>query len=154
MAWSYDASAIDTSTAAGRINAVRLLVGDTDTNDQQVQNEEITFALSETQDNVYSAAAWVANTIASQYARKVDIDLDGQLSAKYSQLHKHYKSLSVALDQQGRKYSGTSLGVRSGGVLISAIDAIRSNTNRVTPTFRTDRFRYPQGDYLSDYEDE
>lgn len=152
MAWSYDASDIDVDTISGRINAVRLLVGDTDTCNQQVQNEEITFALTQTQDNVYSAASWVANTIASQYARRVDVDLDGQLSAKYSQLHKHYKSLSVLLDQQGRKYSGTSLGVSSGGVLISQIDKIRSDTNRVTPTFRTDRFKYPQGDYLGDYE--
>ena len=48
MAWSYDATDLGTSTASGRLNSVRLLVGDTDTNDQQVQNEEITFALAQT----------------------------------------------------------------------------------------------------------
>ena len=42
MAWSYNPTDLDTLTASGRINTVRLLVGDTDTTDQQVQNEEIT----------------------------------------------------------------------------------------------------------------
>jgi hypothetical protein len=47
MAWSYDPTDLDNTTASGRLNIVRLLVGDTDTVDQQVQNEEITFGLSE-----------------------------------------------------------------------------------------------------------
>ena len=72
MAWSYDPTDLDKDTASGRLNTVRLLVGDTDTSDQQAQNEEITFALSETNNNVYYAASWVARTVASQYARKVN----------------------------------------------------------------------------------
>jgi len=152
--WTYDNSDLGTTTASGRLNAVRLLVGDTDTTDQQVQDEEITFALSEAQDNVYFAAAWVAKTIASRYARRVDTKLDGQLSAMYSQLHKHYQNLSVNLDQQGKKYSGTSLGVTYGGIKITQVDAARDDTNRVTPSFRMDRFRYPDGDFIGDYTDE
>ena len=53
MAWSYDESDLETTSTFGRINAVRLLVGDTDSNDQQVQNEEIVFALTQTNNNVY-----------------------------------------------------------------------------------------------------
>ena len=45
MAWSYDPTDLNTTTASGRLNTVRLLVGDTDTTDQQVQNEEVTFSL-------------------------------------------------------------------------------------------------------------
>jgi hypothetical protein len=37
MAWSYDETDLGTTTASGRLNSVRLLLGDTDTNDQQVQ---------------------------------------------------------------------------------------------------------------------
>ena len=48
MAWSYDATDLGTGTVSGRLNSVRLLVGDTDTNDQQVQNEEVIFALAQT----------------------------------------------------------------------------------------------------------
>ena len=47
MAWSYDPTDLNTTTASGRLNTVRLLVGDTDTTDQQVQNEEVTFSLTE-----------------------------------------------------------------------------------------------------------
>ena len=54
MAWSYDASDLDTTTASGRLNTVRLLLGDTDTLDQQVQNEEVTFALSRLLDTIFS----------------------------------------------------------------------------------------------------
>ena len=49
MAWSYDATDLGTGTASGRLNSVRLLVGDTDTTDQQVQNEEITLCSSSDQ---------------------------------------------------------------------------------------------------------
>ena len=45
MAWSYSVADLNTTTSSGRLNTVRLLVGDTDTSDQLVQNEEITFAL-------------------------------------------------------------------------------------------------------------
>ena len=47
MAWSYNPADLNTTTAAGRLNVVRLLTGDTNTQDQQVENEEITFALAE-----------------------------------------------------------------------------------------------------------
>ena len=33
MAWNYDETDLTTDTASGRVNSVRLLVGDTDTND-------------------------------------------------------------------------------------------------------------------------
>ena len=37
MSWSYDATNLTTNTDAGRLNSVRLLLGDTDTSDQQLQ---------------------------------------------------------------------------------------------------------------------
>ena len=94
MSWTYDATALGTSTASERLNSVRLFVGDTDTTDQQVQNEEITFALSQTSDNVYSAASFTARLIASKYSRLVTTELDGQLMAEYSDLAKQYSKLS------------------------------------------------------------
>ena len=52
MAWSYDPTDLNTTTASGRLNTVRLLVGDTDTTDQQVQNEEVTFSLTESGNSI------------------------------------------------------------------------------------------------------
>lgn len=155
MTWSYDTSDLVDTTASGRLNVVRLLIGDTDTTDQQLQDEEIEFALDQSGDNVYFAASWAANAIASKYSRRVTTKLDGALSAEYSDLAKQYRNLSYQLSQDGKKYSGDALGVGWGGLRSTEIDAVRDDTTRVTPAFRMDRFRYPkEDDYLSDYIDE
>ena len=151
MAWSYDPTDLDTSTSPGRLNSVRLLVGDTDTTDQQVQNEEITFALTETANNIYAAASWVARTIASQYSRRVSTTLDGALSADYTDLAAQYFKLAEDLEYRG-KTNGAVLGVAAGGLTISDINAVRANTNRVEGSFRRDRFRNPPGYESPEYE--
>lgn len=155
MSWNYDANNIGKSTASQRLNAVRLLVGDTDTNDQQAQDEEIAFALSETNSNVYSAAAWVARSIASQYSRKVNTSLDGALSADYSDLAGQYTRLADDLEYQGKK-AGALVGIKAGGISKVKVDGVRANTDRIKPSFRRDQFRNPPSysgdDYGSDYE--
>jgi len=151
MAWSYDETDLGTDTASGRLNAVRLLVGDTDTNDQQIQNEEILFALGQSGSNIYSAASWACRTIASKYSRLVDTDLDGQLSEKYSQLQAHYKSLASDLEFQATKV-GASLGFVAGGLSKSTMKAVETDTDRTGSRIRRDQFRY-QEIYSSDYLD-
>lgn len=151
MAWSYDPSDLDTTTASGRLNTVRLLVGDTDTQDQQVQNEEITFALSQNGDNVYYSAGWVARTISSQYARRVTTSLDGALKSDYSDLMKHYSSLADNLEYQG-KTAGAAVGVLAGGLTKSRVEAVRANTNRIEGSFRRDRFKNPPSYQTPEYE--
>lgn len=151
MAWTYDPTDLATDTASGRLNSVRLLVGDTDTNDQQVQNEEIVFALSESANNVYAAASWVARIIASKYSRLVDTQLNGALSSDYSKLAEQYFKLSEDLEYRG-KTNGAVLGVAAGGLTISGINAVRANTNRVEGSFRRDRFRNPPGYESPEYE--
>ena len=151
MAWSYDPTDLDTGTSSGRLNSVRLLIGDTDVADQQVQNEEITFALTESNNNIYAAASWAARTIASKYSRRVNTQLDGALSADYSDLAQQYYKLAEDLEYRG-KTNGATLGVAAGGLTISDIQAVRSNTNRVEGSFRRDRFRNPPGYESPEYE--
>tara|TARA_R100000951_G_C2561226_1_gene155666 strand:- start:53 stop:508 length:456 start_codon:yes stop_codon:yes gene_type:complete len=151
MAWSYDPTDLDTTTASGRLNTVRLLVGDTETIDQQVQNEEITFGLSENGNNVYYAGAWVARAIASKYSRKVNTSLDGALKADYSDLAKQYKVLADDLEYQG-KTSGAVIGVLAGGITKSGVEAVRANTNRIEGSFRRDRFKNPPSYQTPEYE--
>lgn len=154
MAFSYDETDLSTTTTTGRLNSVRLLLGDTDTNDQQVQNEEVLFALDQSNENIYYAAAWCARTVASKYARKVNTSLDGALSADYSDLSKQYTALADTLEYQGKK-TGATVGVRAGGISKTVIDRVRSNDDRIQPSFRRDRFRNPPSysgdDYGSDY---
>lgn len=151
MSWSYDPTDLNTDTASGRLNVVRLLVGDTDTNDQQVQNEEITFALTQTNNNVYFGAGWVARTIASLYSRKVDTTLDGALSADYSDLASKYTKLAEDLEYQGKK-AGAILNVAAGGITKTQIEAARANTNRIEGSFRRDQFKNPPSYETPEYE--
>jgi len=142
MAFSYDDTNLGTDTASARLNSVRLLLGDTDSNDAQVQDAEVTFALSETNDNIYYAAAWLARAVAGKYARQVNIDLDGQLSADYSDLAEQYNKLADQLEYQGTK-AGSRIGVKAGGITKTDIEIARENTNRVKPSFTRDRFWNP-----------
>ena len=151
MAWSYDPTDLNTTTASGRLNTVRLLVGDTDTTDQQVQNEEVTFSLTENGNNVYYSGAWVARAIASKYSRKVNTELSGALKADYSDLVTHYNSLADNLEYQG-KTSGASVGVIAGGITKSTVEAVRQNTNRIEGSFRRDRFKNPPSYQTPEYE--
>jgi hypothetical protein len=151
MAWSYSAADLNTTTSSGRLNTVRLLVGDTDTTDQQVQNEEITFSLGLNDDNTYLAAGWIAKAIASKYARLVTTKLDGALSANYSDLAKHYQSLADQLDYRG-KTDGAAIGVLAGGITKSGVEAVRANTNRIEGSFRRDRFKNPPSYDTPEYE--
>ena len=151
MAWSYDPTDLNTTTASCRLNTVRLLVGDTDTTDQQVKNEEVTFSLTENGNNVYYSGAWVARAIASKYSRKVNTELSGALKADYSDLVTHYNSLADNLEYQG-KTSGASVGVLAGGITKSKVEAVRQNTNRIEGSFRRDRFKNPPSYQTPEYE--
>jgi len=151
MAWSYDPTDLDTTTASGRLNTVRLLVGDTETLDQQAQNEEILFSLGQNGNNVYYAGAWVARVIASKYSRQVTTQLSGALSADYSDLAKQYMALADNLEYQG-KTAGASVGVLAGGITKSTVEAVRRNTNRIEGSFRRDRFKNPPSYQTPEYE--
>jgi hypothetical protein len=138
--WSYSASNLNTTTASGRLNSVRLLVGDTDSADQLAQDEEILFAISQANNNIYYAAAWVCRTVAAKFSRMVDTTLDGALSAKYSTRSKQYQQLAAQVEAQGKKTSGKSLGVFGGGYSSSAMQVANEDPDRVKPAFGINQF--------------
>jgi hypothetical protein len=142
MAWTYDPTTLGTAEADERLNSVRLLSGDTDITDQQLTNEEVNFSLTQTGNNVYASAAWVARAISSKYSRLVDTELSGALSSKYSTLAKQYMTLADSLEFQG-KTAGAVIGIKAGGISTTAVKAVRENTDRIKPSFRRDRFKNP-----------
>ena len=151
MTFTYDVDDLGTTTASGRRNAVRFLVGDTDSTDVQVQDDEIAFALAQSGDNVYEAGAYCCRAIAAKYSRRVDTELDGALSASYSDLHAHYMALAENLESESKKQSG--LGIKAGGLSKATISLLRQDTDRVPPSFRRDRFRNPPNyDGSTEYE--
>lgn len=154
MAWSYDPTDLTTDTVSGRLNSVRFLIGDNDTNDQQLQDEEIQFALAQSGDNIYSAGAWSSRALANKFARLVNIDLDGQLAAEYSDLTSQYLQLADSLEYQAKKVSG-ALGMVAGGISKTDMRLARQAPDRVKPSFRRNQFDNPpdDGDYNYDYWD-
>lgn len=140
MSWSYSPSDLNTTTASGRLNTVRLLVGDTDSADPLAQNEEVLFALSQTGNNVYYAAVWICRTIAAKFSRMVTTTLDGALSANYSDKAKQYNQLAVQIEAQGKKTSGKALGISAGGISVAAMYVANATTDRVKPAFSVRQF--------------
>lgn len=149
--FTYDIDDLGIATATGRKNAVRFLVGDTDSTDVQVYDDEIVFALSQNSDNIHYTSAYICRAIASKYSRKIDVNISGALDAKYSMLQSHYLSLADTLESEAKKQSG--LGFSAGGISQSSITTARQLTDRVDPAFKRDRFWNPPGyDNSADYE--
>jgi len=141
MAYTYDASDLLVTTSSGRLNVVRLLIGDNVVADPQLQDEEINFALSQTGNNVYFAGSYCARVLAGKYSREVDTQLDGALEAKYSDKVKQYNLLSIRLSEMGKKYSGKALGVVAGGISVADISTNDLDTDRPLPSFRMGQFK-------------
>lgn len=149
MAWSYDERNLNTTTDTGRLNATRFLMGDTNELDQQVQDEEITFALGQANNNTYFAGAFLCRTVAAKYARNVDVEISGALKESSSQIQAHYLELAEALEYQAQKTGGL-LGIKAGGITRSTVDTVREDTTRVRPAFNKDQFKVDEQYY--DYE--
>lgn len=99
MSWSYNTSLTSTK------DQVRYLVGDTNALDQQVQDEEIVFSLSQNGGNIYLAAAMVANSLSAKYSNAKDITVDG-MSIKNSTRAQSYASLAIQLEAKANTLNG------------------------------------------------
>jgi hypothetical protein len=124
MTWTYNSASITTNLAK-----VRLQIGDTDTNDQQLTDEEIQFFI-DTEQTIYMAAYRCALALVAEYARKVDKEM-GDLKLLAAQRHRHYLKLAAELKEKNVP------GIPSaGGVYISEKDTLEDNTNLVKPFFQ------------------
>lgn len=96
MTWTYDPANVGTDNK----DQLRLLVGDTDTTDQQMQDEELTWYATmfpaQSGKPLYLAAAAVCDALAMKYAREMDNSV-GPLSESASQQHQHYLTLGQTL---------------------------------------------------------
>lgn len=96
MTWTYTGD-----PANSNLDAVRFLVGDTQSADEQLQDEEINFLLAQNSDNIYSAAIHGAEAIAAKYAREMNKRV-GQLWIDAAEKFKHYNALATSLREQRR----------------------------------------------------
>lgn len=127
MTWTYDITQINTTP----LYQVRFLIGDTLTKDQQAQDEEIEFAVTQ-RSSVYGAAALVCRTLAAQFSRLVDV-VDKDLRTSYSTKARNYLRLSTVLEMDAKSRSGWA--GYAGGISVADKIQEESNPDRVQPNF-------------------
>lgn len=133
MTWTYDGD-----PSANTRDEVRFLVGDTDTNDQQLSDEEIAYLLAE-EGNVAGAAVAAVKGLLAKYARLVDKSV-GDLKLSYSQRAGQYAKLLQTLE---RRRLVRGVGIKAGGTSLARKETVEQDTDRVQPSFKRDQFRYP-----------
>lgn len=121
MAWTYDPE------CKKDIDRVRLLIGDTNEDQQQMQDEEIIFILT-TEANLYAAAAACARVLSMRYARYVDKWV-GDLKILASQRVKHYLDIYKELKLRGLSDATPS----AGGVFASEKQDAAQDVSLVQP---------------------
>lgn len=136
MTWSYN-----TALTASK-DQVRLLIGDTDTTDQQLQDEEIAYLLTQSP-NVYRCAAQACDTLAAKYARQINVALGGPIQsarADAAERSQHYTTLAASLRAQATRRSA---GPYAGGISQADKETRESDTDRVGPAFGKKLQDYP-----------
>lgn len=126
MTWSYSEN-----PSFSEKDEVRFYIGDTDSSDQQLSNEEIEWAITQAT-STRGAGAICARALASKYARLSDIAI-GDLRQAYSQRQDHYTDMAKRLDALEARRGITS--IYAGGISESDKESVKENTDRVTPNF-------------------
>lgn len=87
MTWTYSGN-----PSASDLDAVRFAIGDTDSRDPILQDEEINYLLT-VKVSINNAAYEACNRIVAKFSRMADQTV-GPVQTNYSQLVKHYKALA------------------------------------------------------------
>lgn len=124
MTWSYSGNPADST-----VDALRFLTGDTNTDDQQLSNEEITYISTSYTDNNL-AAAELCEAIAAKYARQVDTT-NGDLRLGAQSRFQHYTDLAKKYRSKGNKLAL----MWAGGRLLSEKETARTDTTITQPSF-------------------
>ena len=132
MTWTF------TSTdMSGSREQIRTRIGDTDTNDQLLTDEQIAYALSD-EGSVRAAAALAAEWISALCSRKADKSV-GDLQISYSARAEQYASLAASL----RARTARTVLPYFGGISQTTKDTREADTDRVKPAFTVDMLDEP-----------
>lgn len=129
MPWSYSG---DPSKSAK--DTVRFLIGDTDKDDQLLQDGEIAYLLGLHNNAPLNAAIKACDAITAKYARLSD-EAQGQYKNTLSQKMKGIQSVAAMLRRR-LAIEGTQSW--AGGISKSDKQANTDNSDRVEPKFRKD----------------
>lgn len=136
MAFTYSGD-----PSASPKDALRFLVGDTDTAEQFLSDEEIAWILLETSTdpatrNIYFAAAAAAEQIAGRFAREVDFSGD-QATTSLGDLQDKFISLATILRTRGREMAKQPPLPYAGGTSYTDIARHENDIDAVKPYIGT-----------------
>ena len=155
MSWTYDGSP-GSDTATGRRDAVRLYIGDTDSTNPLVTDQEIEFALESRSDNLYGASAELLRALASKYARRANTRFEG-VSIDYGKIAAEFRAQALRAEAEALRNGGLGAPIAS-GISISDMTSVDDDSDRVDSAFKRGQFRNPpdtggddetRADYLS-----
>jgi hypothetical protein len=138
MTWKYDVTQLPTDPKT----QARFLIGDTNQNDQQLQDEEIDFAL-QVRSSIWGAAAICCGSIAANASRRADTST-GELRTHYSEIARAYFARSAMYEAKSAELGGALPFV--GGISVDDKMQAEMDPDRVPPDFNrglTDNNNYP-----------
>jgi len=92
MAWTYSGDPANSTK-----DAVRFLIGDTDTTDQLLNDAEVNFCIVQAGESIYQSAHDCCYSIASKFSRMATSKTVGDLSLSYSDRAKAFFELANEL---------------------------------------------------------
>lgn len=119
------------------VEKVRTYIGDFDSSDYILTDEQIDFALSE-EGSVRAAAALAADWCSAKFSRLADKSI-GDLSISHGQKAKNYAALAARL----RSTTAATALPYAGGISQSAKETREADTDRVRPSFTIDMLDTP-----------
>ncbi len=140
MTWTYSGN-----PALSQRDALRFMVGDTDDSNQQLQNEEIDYLLTQ-YETVNMAAIQACYYLASLYARKIDQSV-GKVKYSYGKLQDKYIKLAETIKDKQNEFPSAPY---CGGISKSDKEANVEDTDRVKPAFSKDLHGSPYTDSKKD----
>lgn len=114
------------------VEAVRFYIGDTNFSDQLLSDQEIEFALAQSDDNALRAAVTCCGALAGRFARESSYRI-GQVSETFKQKSEAYERRADDLRYM-LSVSGGS-GPYAGGISVSDIATQEADTDRVQGQF-------------------
>lgn len=127
---------------------VRLMIGDTDSANALLTDEEITYFIT-LGGTIYAGAVLAARAVASKFSRLADTQIES-VSVSNSQKAKQYFALADQLEKQGATLSGTGGGPSATGISIAGMISAENNTDRPPSAFKQGMFSDPQTRNVTD----
>ena len=137
--WTYS-NAPSTTTAAGRRDAVRYLIGDTDSDvTPTLSDEEIAFSLSQNTNSLLSSAIDACRSLAAKWAKIPSFTVVNGGSISAGEVHARLLATMAALQADAAKGAAPVFGGQS----ITENRRLDALSDVPQPTFRRDQDSYP-----------